>query len=328
MIPDLILQKRLKHKTSSGIDAPADNLFINSITVDIHSLIDNNFDYVHRTVSALTPSVSNAAGGVVTLVPCSSAGEVVNCRTWQEIPEEEIAEMTNEKQADRLLIQKFWHYMSETYDTLAAMSLLESVNTQTAKHMKIALAMQEGQYSKADSIGKTLPQTGLNNQYFRQLLTLQIDMAQNNRSYNQFSTEEAALLSQIAQSQTTSAMSAKVMRYIAYGEEILVELPPMPEDFTEGMPIQFKTGTGNSNLISIFPNPASGQLQVQYRLPGKSEASLEIYNALGKRLYQQNISETGNLHLNISNWPNGIYYYRLLQNGKAVVSNKLMVVQH
>lgn len=144
----------------------------------------------------------------------------------------------------------------------------------------------------------------------------------------QLTPEETALLQTIAQSQTTSAMSAKVLRYLAYGEDILVQLPPLPDEFSEGMPIQFKTGNGNSDLISMFPNPASGQFQVQYRLPDKSEASLEIYNALDKCLYRQNISETGNLHLNISNWPNGIYFYRLLQNGKAVVSNKLMVVQH
>ncbi|QQS29475.1 MAG: T9SS type A sorting domain-containing protein [Sphingobacteriales bacterium] len=219
-------------------------------------------------------------------------------------------------------------FMTETHDTVEALSLLESVNTQTAKRMKIALAMQEGQYSKADSIGNTLPQTGLDNQHFRQLLTLQIEMAQNNRSYTQFSPEEDALLSQIAQSQTTSAMSAKVLRYLAYGEEILVQLPPLPDELSEGMPIQFKYGAANSDLISLYPNPASKHLQIQYNLPSKTEATVEIYNALGKCIYRQAVSENGNLHLNISNWSNGIYFYRLLQNGKTVVSNKLMVVQH
>ncbi|QQS30263.1 MAG: T9SS type A sorting domain-containing protein [Sphingobacteriales bacterium] len=307
------------------VDEPADNLFINSTLVDIRSVINDNFDYVHRPISPLTPSVSNAAGGVVTLVPCWSAGETVDCETWQEIPKEEIAEMTDEKQADRLLVQKFWHYMAETSDTAEAMSLLESVNTQTAKRMKIALSMQQGQYSKADSICNTLPQTGLDNQYFRELLSLQIALAQTNRSYTQFSPEEDALLSQIAQSQTTSAMSAKVLRYLAYGEDILVELPPLPEDLTEGMPIQFKTREANSSLISIAPNPAATQLQIQYRLPDKTLADLEIYNTTGKRVYRQAVSQTGNLQLSIEDWTNGIYFYRLVQNGHLLSTGKILV---
>jgi len=139
---------------------------------------------------------------------------------------------------------------------------------------------------------------------------------------------ENALLQQIAQSHTAAAIDAKILRYMAYGEEILVQLPPLPDDLTEGEPIQFKNGAENTDLINLYPNPATNQLQVQYRLPHKQEASLEIYNTLGKCVYRQHITHTGNLHLPIADWASGMYYYRLVQDGKTVVSKKLMVVQH
>ncbi|QQS30259.1 MAG: T9SS type A sorting domain-containing protein [Sphingobacteriales bacterium] len=218
-------------------------------------------------------------------------------------------------------------YMTETSDTAEAMSLLESVNTQTAKRMKIALSMQQGQYSKADSICNTLPQTGLDNQHFRQLLTLQIEMSQNNRSYTQFSPEEDALLSQIAQSQTTSAMSAKVLRYLAYGEEIIVELPPLPEDLTEGMPIQFKTGVFDAPNISITPNPASEYLQINANLPSRTTADINIYDALGKLTFSLSVTESGKTFVPMSDWPNGLYFCRVTSNGAIISSSKILVVK-
>jgi len=139
---------------------------------------------------------------------------------------------------------------------------------------------------------------------------------------------ENALLQQIAQSHTAAAIDAKILRYMAYGEEILVQLPPLPDDLTEGEPIRFKNGVYPAPSISIYPNPASQYLQINTNLPDKTPTTIQIYDVLGKLKLELPIQENGEMLLNTSKWANGLYFYRLIQNGKTLISNKLMVVQH
>ncbi len=76
--------------------------------------------------------------------------------------------------------------------------------------------------------------------------------------------------------------------------------------------------------ISIYPNPfsTSTTLQTNYNLKG---ATLTIYNTLGQTVKQiENVSEQTIL-LNRENLISGIYFIRLTQGNKVIVSDKLII---
>jgi hypothetical protein len=93
----------------------------------------------------------------------------------------------------------------------------------------------------------------------------------------------------------------------------------------------------------VFPNPAEGHVSVQ--LPQYLErqssngsatvttfyrqwrsAMLEVYNLNGRQFYKQEIPRSQSLiELDISSWPRGMYWFRLLYNQQVVAGEKVMV---
>src|SRR5690606_16515789 len=80
--------------------------------------------------------------------------------------------------------------------------------------------------------------------------------------------------------------------------------------------IQFsRTGIANidsSSYLTIYPNPANTQVQIDLNLPGNW--NMEIYATDGKRM-EQETKIAGKYKLDISSYPEGIYLLRL-NNGK------------
>ena len=80
----------------------------------------------------------------------------------------------------------------------------------------------------------------------------------------------------------------------------------------------------NSNrmTINIFPNPTSGILN----LVSDSFKSLEIkiFNTLGEIIYNQN-NLSGKTRIDISNQPQGIYFYQLQSDKKILKTGKIII---
>ena len=89
----------------------------------------------------------------------------------------------------------------------------------------------------------------------------------------------------------------------------------------EGMMGQFKvvgqvTGVENHPLedagLSLFPNPVLGDfLTVKTADPGETIRSYALYSLTGEKLQQQNTSQHGQLKLNISKIPAGLYFVKI-----------------
>jgi hypothetical protein len=83
----------------------------------------------------------------------------------------------------------------------------------------------------------------------------------------------------------------------------------------------------NPEIVKIFPNPASDQLFIKFiEFPGRN-TTLNIMDSKGKVVLEKNIENHSNkiLELNVSDFPAGIYFYRLHNNdfthsGKFVVN--------
>lgn len=77
------------------------------------------------------------------------------------------------------------------------------------------------------------------------------------------------------------------------------------------------------------PNPASDRTVIAWENPTKrrGEASLLVFNALGEKIWEQNVNLTrqNQLALNLKNWPNGLYTYQLRAPGWQSPALKLNV---
>jgi len=81
--------------------------------------------------------------------------------------------------------------------------------------------------------------------------------------------------------------------------------------------------------VSIFPNPVQSSSVIRFTLQQKSDVSLNVYNLLGKKVYAL---AGGKLqagehtrHFEASELPDGIYFVRLVVNGNAVNTGKIIV---
>lgn len=88
-------------------------------------------------------------------------------------------------------------------------------------------------------------------------------------------------------------------------------------------------GTNNMDL-NIFPNPASGQVQVVFDLPDNRDVLIQVVDMTGKQVYTQTIEGVGNGHQTVTldavNWNKGSYILKL-QSGENSASSKLLIVK-
>ena len=80
----------------------------------------------------------------------------------------------------------------------------------------------------------------------------------------------------------------------------------------------------NPATIMVYPNPASKLLTVSYN--SNTSAVVEVLNLHAKQIYSTNIP-TGKqtTTIDVTNWHNGLYIVRILQNGRVVGWRKVVV---
>jgi hypothetical protein len=70
---------------------------------------------------------------------------------------------------------------------------------------------------------------------------------------------------------------------------------------------------GSEQLV-LYPNPSRTRIDVRYERRDKRNASLEIYNTIGQRVYSSHISsamaDTSHVSIDVSNLSTGVYYLR------------------
>ena len=128
---------------------------------------------------------------------------------------------------------------------------------------------------------------------------------------------------------TTFVATATETRYFAIGgkgvlnvttDQINVRIDDIKiEKVTSGVGIKTIT---NNELISIFPNPTSGILNINAI---EASSSVEVYNVIGDKVYTSSLVK-GNNVIDLSSLSNGAYFVKLNSNGtittKKVVLSK------
>jgi hypothetical protein len=78
-----------------------------------------------------------------------------------------------------------------------------------------------------------------------------------------------------------------------------------------------------ANLISVYPNPSNGVLNVSLTASLARNSVIEIYDALGKLVVKQILANELN-SINISNLENGIYIFKVINTNNILKTGKLV----
>jgi hypothetical protein len=72
--------------------------------------------------------------------------------------------------------------------------------------------------------------------------------------------------------------------------------------------------------LVVYPNPASSKLEVRYEILDKRNASIEMYNTIGLRVYSSTISNlTSHVSIDVSRFAKGIYLLKVGEKVRRVV---------
>ena len=79
--------------------------------------------------------------------------------------------------------------------------------------------------------------------------------------------------------------------------------------------------------MSVFPNPATSQINILYNTQNNGEADIVILSELGSQLIRKTVGTTAgknNFSFNIGQLSNGVYFVKLI-DGKNMYIKKLVV---
>lgn len=76
----------------------------------------------------------------------------------------------------------------------------------------------------------------------------------------------------------------------------------------------------SESILKVYPNPASSYLTIK---PGKPNLTIHLHDTFGKTIYSKNLSYEGELKLDISEWPKGVYF--LVVSGQGETYAKKLV---
>jgi hypothetical protein len=84
--------------------------------------------------------------------------------------------------------------------------------------------------------------------------------------------------------------------------------------------------SGSDNKITAFPNPANNLVSFRVSGTGLSAASIQLFDIAGNKLRDAMMSETtGFMSIETADLPSGVYFYRLFDNDKAVLTQRLVI---
>jgi len=80
------------------------------------------------------------------------------------------------------------------------------------------------------------------------------------------------------------------------------------------------------SFSNVYPNPATSTVNFDYKLSSNSNATISIVNLLGNVVKRSNLNPASNkISIDVSNLPQGVYFYSIDVNGKVYKTQKLIV---
>ena len=94
----------------------------------------------------------------------------------------------------------------------------------------------------------------------------------------------------------------------------------------EGVPINIEEYAGN-HIITLFPNPNSGQFVIEMELAKPLELELELLNVIGQAVYKESLGKVSGVYqkqLDLKALAKGIYTLQLISE-EGTVTRKIIL---
>lgn len=98
----------------------------------------------------------------------------------------------------------------------------------------------------------------------------------------------------------------------------IVDSDPVAQPELQRQPVRF----------GVFPNPSSGQVNIDFALPERQQLNFSVYNAAGQHVWQRNLQrvQAGQLEADLSHLSSGIYQV-VLRTAKGQVQVRRLVLE-
>ncbi len=335
----LQLITEINNNTSSG---QLKNMLINNSPLSDDVLLA----FINRQIStppgifkeAITPNmpasdvVNNALLLKLNTVPLGIANQIKNLqgynpdyRTLTSILREI---NTIENQRAQTLSQTISYYAQN--DSLSSLaSLLENEHTDYANQLLAGLYIADNNLSLASSKLNSLPNSTLAEQAFININNMLINLALEEKSVFEMDNLQEQLVRQIAtmNSSCLARSNARAILLLVYNERYDEEIPQMNSA---------RIASNNENNIdlinsetgfSIYPNPASENIELNYSLSDKENGILEIFSIIGNKIISYVLpSDKAQVNISVKTLDNGIYMYRFIVDGESIEEGKLIII--
>jgi hypothetical protein len=103
----------------------------------------------------------------------------------------------------------------------------------------------------------------------------------------------------------------------SYNQGAILDLVPAIDDGIE---------ENLAQKLLVYPNPTSGVFTIECKNTNLDACGFRIYDIFGKLLISNNLTKENNT-IDLSSQPDGIYFFQLIEDGKAVSFQKIVKVQ-
>ena len=85
--------------------------------------------------------------------------------------------------------------------------------------------------------------------------------------------------------------------------------------------------TLNQPIGDVYPNPTNDALYMTYQLDSNELATFDLFDSMGRLVFSKQLNGHGQLSVDAKTFSNGIYYCRVISNGKMLKQSKVIVVK-
>jgi hypothetical protein len=87
----------------------------------------------------------------------------------------------------------------------------------------------------------------------------------------------------------------------------------------------FSTVENKLPELKVYPNPAKDILHIELSRTRGQASEFELFDMVGHKLYSKKVTANANFDVDLKKLAKGVYFYTLKQNGKALITKKLVV---
>lgn len=78
------------------------------------------------------------------------------------------------------------------------------------------------------------------------------------------------------------------------------------------------------NHILVYPNPAQGQISIEFDNVVENGCEIIIFNIFGQEIINQRLDGNTKYTINISELNSGVYFYTVISNGELLIKDKFI----